>query len=158
MTHFYQMLKKDLFKRIVFLERFLSAKDILAAAKPCRGRERIWTLMQTLWTFLVQVLNPDCSCQAAPAQLLTRGCDGVFRLQGARARTIDFRQGKRLGENDRLVRWDRPKLSARTFWPEPFALLPETLSVCILRFHTQTPGFRSRTTIVAMASNSSTRQ
>ena len=31
MTHFHQILKRDLFKRIVFLRTFLSAEDILAA-------------------------------------------------------------------------------------------------------------------------------
>jgi len=301
MTHFHQILKRDLFKRIVFLRTFLSAEDILAtaAAEHYRWRERIWTPIWTLWTFLVQVLNPDCSCRAAVAhvlaeqaalgesldisadptaycqarrrlplrlfktafqiigqhfrakvsrdylwnghrvwvvdgsscsmpdtpelqeafgqpdgqrkgcgfpvarivslfcwatgtiadlvigpyrsselalwcqlweylrsgdivladrfyctyaevaQLLARGCDGVFRLQGARARTMDFRQGKRLGKNQRLVTWCRPKLCPRTLSPELFALLPETLTVRVLRFHTQTPGFRSKTIIVA---------
>jgi len=86
---------------------------------------------------------------AEVAQLLARGCDGVFRLQGARARTMDFRGGKRLGKNDRLVTWIRPKLCPRTLSPEQFALLPETLSVRVLRVHTQTPGFRSQTIMVA---------
>lgn len=301
MTYFHKILKKDLFKRITFLENFFSTEDILAtaAAEHYRWRERIWTPMQTLWTFLVQVLNPDCSCRAAVAQvlaeqaamgesaevsadptaycqarrrlplglfktafqkigqslrakvntdylwhgrrvwvvdgsscsmpdtpelqeafgqpdgqrrgcgfpvarlvslfcwatgtiadvvigayrsselalwrqlwehlkfddivladrfyctysevarLMSRGCDGVFRLQGARARTMDFRRGKRLGKNDRLVRWYRPKLCPRTLCQKEFAALPETLTVRVLRFHTQTPGFRSQTIMVA---------
>lgn len=301
MTHFHQILKRDLFKRIVFLRTFLSAKDILAAAtaEHYRWRERIWTPMQTLWTFLLQVLNPDCSCRAAVAQvlaeqavlgesldisadptaycqarrrlppgllktafqmigqhlrakvptdylwhgrqvwlvdgsscsmpdtpelqeafgqpdgqrkgcgfpvarivglfcwatgtiadvvigayrsselalwhqlwghlqsgdivladrfyctyaevaqLLARGCDGVFRLHGARARTMNFRQGKRLGKNDRLVTWYRPKLCPRTLCRQMFAALPETVTVRVIRFHTQTPGFRSQTIMVA---------
>lgn len=301
MTHFHQILKSDLFKRMPFLREFLSAEDILAAAaaEQYHWRERIWTPMQTLWTFLVQVLHPDCSCRAAVAQVLAqqailgessevsadptaycqgrrrlplglfktafqtigqslqakvgtdylwhgrqvwlvdgstcsmpdtpdlqeafgqpdgqrqgcgfpvarlvsvfcwatgtiadlaigayrsselvlwrqlwgrlqsgdmvladrfyctyaevaqlvaRGCDGVFRLQGARARTMDFRHGQRLGRNDRLVTWYRPKRCPRTLSPEQFALLPETLTVRVLRFHTQTPGFRSQTILVA---------
>jgi len=300
-THFHHVLKRDLFKRIVFLRTFLSTEDILAAAaaEHYRWRERIWTPMQTLWTFLVQVLNPDCSCRAAVAQvlaeqaalgesldisadptaycqarrrvpmelfkrvfqmigqclrakvpadylwhgrrvwlvdgsscsmpdtpelqeafgqpdgqrkgcgfpvarivglfcwatgtiadvvigayrsselalwrqlwwhlqsgdivladrfyctyaevaqLLARGCDGVFRLQGARARTMDFRKGERLGKNDRLVTWFRPKLCPRTLSQEIFAALPETVTVRVIRFHTQTPGFRSQTIMVA---------
>lgn len=301
MTHFHQILKRDLFKRITFLGSFLSTEDIMvaAAAEQYRWRERIWTPMQTLWTFLVQVLNPDCSCRAAVAQvlaeqaamgeyaevsadptaycqarrrlplglfkmvfqkisqslrvkvnmdylwhgrrvwvvdgsscsmpdtaelqeafgqpdgqrqgcgfpvarlvslfcwatgtiadvvigayrsselalwrqlwahlqfddivladrfyctyaevaqLLSWGCDGVFRLQGARARTMNFRRGKRLGKNERLVRWYRPKLCPRTLCQQEFAALPETLTVRVLRFHTQTPGFRSQTIMVA---------
>jgi hypothetical protein len=301
MTHFHQILKRDLFKRMPFFGQFLSSEVILkaAAAEPYRWRERLWPPMQTLWTFLVQVLNPDCSCRAAVAhvlaeqaaaseppqvsadpsaycqarrrlplglfktafqtigeslrahvgmdylwherrvwvvdgsscsmpdtpelqeafgqpdgqaqgcgspvarlvglfcwatgtivdvviaayrsselvlwralwghlqssdivladrfyctyaevaQLLARGCDGVFRLQGARARTMDFRAGQRLGKHDRLVRWDRPKRCPRTLEPDPFALLPESVSIRVLRFHTRTPGFRSRTILVA---------
>jgi len=301
MTHFHQILKRDLFKRMTFLREFLSAETILNAvvAEHYCWRERIWTPMQTLWTFLVQVLNPDCSCRAAVAQvlaeqaaqgestevstdptaycqarrrlplklfktafrtideslrakvgtdylwhgrrvwvvdgsscsmpdtgelqeafgqpdgqrpgcgfpvarlvglfcwatgtivdvvieayrsselvlwrqlwghlqlsdivladrfyctysevaqLLSRGCDGVFRLQGARARKMDFRGGKRLGKNDRLVTWTRPKLCPRTLCPEQFALLPETLNVRVLRVHTRIPGFRSQTIMVA---------
>lgn len=301
MTHFHQILKRDLFERMTFLGQYLSGEAILkaAAAESYQWRERIWTPIQTLWTFLVQVLNPDCSCRAAVAhalagqaamsetlqvsadpsaycqarrrmplglfkmafqtigerlrahvgtdylwherrvwvvdgsscsmpdtpelqetfgqpdgqaqgcgfpvarlvglfcwatgtivdvvmapyrsselalwrqlwghvqsgdivladrfyctyaevaQLLARGCDGVFRLQGARTRTMDFREGKRLGKDDRLVRWDRPKLCPRTLRPEQFALLPESLSVRVLRFHTRTPGFRSRRILIA---------
>ena len=110
-------------------------------------------LWRQLWGHLQSgdiVLADRFYCTYAEvAQLLARGCDGVFRLQGARARTMDFRGGKRLGKNDRLVRWDRPKLCPRTLSPEQFALLPETLSVRVLRFHTQTPGFRSQTIMVA---------
>jgi hypothetical protein len=72
MTDFHQILKRDLFKRIPFLREFLSAEDIrnAAVAGQYHWRERIWTPMQTLWTFLVQVLHPDCSCRAAVAQVL----------------------------------------------------------------------------------------
>lgn len=67
MTHFHKILKRDFFKCITFLRTFLSAEDILtaAASENYHWRERIWTPIQTLWTFLVQVLNPDCSCRAA---------------------------------------------------------------------------------------------
>jgi len=83
------------------------------------------------------------------AELLQKGCDGVFRLQGARSRTADFRRGKRLGKNDRLVTWYRPKICPRGLSAERFACLPETLTVRVLRFHRTIPGFRSETIIVA---------
>ena len=72
MTHFREILKRDLFKQITFLRTFLSAKDVLSsvAAEGYQWRDRIWTPMRTLWTFLVQVLNPDCSCRASVAQVL----------------------------------------------------------------------------------------
>jgi hypothetical protein len=83
------------------------------------------------------------------AMLLALGCDGVFRLQGARARTMDFRQGKRLGKHDRLVTWRRPKACPRSVSQETFASLPETLAIRVLRFHSYVPGFRSKTIMVA---------
>ena len=76
------------------------------------------------------------------AQLVARGCDGVFRLRGARARTVDFRRGHRLGKDDRRVTWRRSRMCPRTLRPEEFVLLPETIEVRIVRFHTQQPGFR----------------
>jgi len=91
------------------------------------------------------------------AQLAARGCDGVFRLWGARARTIDFRQGKRLGKEDRLFVWSRSASRPRTLSAKAFASLPETLTVRVLRFHTQVKGFRSRTVMVATTLRDSVR-
>jgi hypothetical protein len=82
------------------------------------------------------------------AQRRDRGCDGVFRLRGARARTIDFRKGKRLGKNDRLFVWSRSRLCPRTLCADEFALLPADLTVRVLRFDTRVKGFRSRTILV----------
>jgi len=71
-AHFRRILKDDLFKRIKFFAEFLSAKDILnaAVAENYHWRERIWTPIQTLWAFLVQVLEPDCSCREAVVHIL----------------------------------------------------------------------------------------
>jgi hypothetical protein len=83
------------------------------------------------------------------ARWTARGCEGVFRLWGARARTLDFRRGQRLGKNDRRFTWSRPPQCPRTLSPEEFASLPATLTMRVLRFHTQVKGFRSRTVLVA---------
>jgi len=82
------------------------------------------------------------------AQLRDRDCDGVFRLRGARARTLDFRQGKKLGREDRLFVWCRSQPRPRTLTAQEYDALPATLPVRVLRFHTQTRGFRSRTMVV----------
>jgi hypothetical protein len=82
------------------------------------------------------------------AQLRARGCDGVFRLRGSRARALRFRQGQRLGKNDRLFTWSRPKQRPRTLTAEEFAQLPATLTVRVLRFDTRIKGFRSRRILV----------
>ena len=82
------------------------------------------------------------------AQLAARGCDGVFRLWGRRTSKLDFRRGRRLGPDDRLMVWSKPKGHLRTLTPEELAALPATLTVRVLRFHTQVKGFRSRTVVV----------
>lgn len=110
----------------------------------------------SLWRRLWEQLQPGdvalgdrfYGAYADLAQLVARGCDGVFRLRGARARTIDFRKGKRLGKNDRLFVWSRPPACPRTLSPEEFALLPPTLTVRVLRFATGVKGFRSRRILV----------
>ena len=63
-AHFRRILKDDFFKKIKFIAEFLSARDILdaAAAENYHCRDRIWTPIQTLWAFLVQVLEPDSDC------------------------------------------------------------------------------------------------
>ena len=71
-AHFRKILKDDFFKRIKFFAEFLSARDILdsAAAENYHWRKRIWTPIQTLRAFLVQVLESDCSCREAVAHIL----------------------------------------------------------------------------------------
>ncbi len=111
------------------------------------------TLWHQLWDQLdagdVVVGDRFYGAYAELAQLTSRGCDGVFRLWGARARTVDFRRGQRLGPDDRLLVWSRSRSCPHTLSPEAFALLPATLTVRVLRFHTQVKGFRSRTVLVA---------
>jgi hypothetical protein len=81
--------------------------------------------------------------------VMRQGCDAVFRLH--QRRPADFRRGRRLGHQDRLVMWRRPTSSARprglarTEWEA----LPETLTVRLVRFAVDVPGFRSRTITVA---------
>jgi len=62
---------------------------------------------------------------------------------------VDFRRGKRLGKDDLLLTWYRPKKCPRGLSAERFASLPDTLTVRLLRFHTAVPGFRDETIIVA---------
>ncbi len=70
-AHFRRILKDDFFKRIKFFAEFLSVRDILdaAAAENYHWGDRIWTPIQTLWAFLVQALEPDCSCREAVARI-----------------------------------------------------------------------------------------
>lgn len=58
-------------------------------------------------------------------------------------RPVDFRRGRRLGKNDRLVRWTRP---ARPAWmdEETYHAIPETLTLRMLKFDVREPGRRTQ--------------
>jgi hypothetical protein len=110
-------------------------------------------LVRQLWEHLKRgdiVLADRFYCTyVVLAEVLARGCDAVFRLHGGRSRTMDFRKGKRLGREDRLMTWDRPTVCPRGLSREQWMSLPEHLTIRVLRFTTQVPGFRSRTIMVA---------
>ncbi|MGC1479974.1 MAG: IS4 family transposase [Chthoniobacterales bacterium] len=80
------------------------------------------------------------------ASLSGRGIDGVFRLH--QARKIDFRQGRRLGHDDRLIRWTKPDKTPAGFSDEEFAALPATLSLRMIRLRVSNPGFRTRSVVL----------
>ena len=67
------------------------------------------------------------------------GVDGLFRMH--QRRTCDFRRGRRLGVEDHVVSWARPK---RPDWmeEETYARMPERLTMRELRVKVDQPGFR----------------
>lgn len=75
----------------------------------------------------------------------TRGVDVVTRLP--MSRSVDFRQGRRLGHDDCLITWDK---TARPDWltREQAAATPDTLTLRALRVRVMRPGFRTRVVIV----------
>jgi hypothetical protein len=76
--------------------------------------------------------------------LLLRGVHSLFRLH--QARPSDLRQGKRLGKNDRLLLWrkpwpwQRPRYLPKRVWD----LIPKELSLRVVRFILEVPGFRAQ--------------
>ena len=80
------------------------------------------------------------------ATLAGRGIDGVFRLH--QARKADFRQGRLLGPEDRLVEWTKPSKAPAGFSDEEFAALPETLPLRMIRLQVASPGFRTQSAVV----------
>ena len=71
MTHFKAVLKGEFFASLDGLDQYLRPADILAtASEHSQWRERLWTPLQTLWTFLIQVLHPGWPCRAAVAAVL----------------------------------------------------------------------------------------
>jgi len=78
------------------------------------------------------------------ALLLGRRAHSLFRLH--QRRPADFRKGKRLGKNDRLMLWPKPWL-----WQRPRYLskavwkcIPQELAVRVVRFTLAVPGFRTQ--------------
>jgi hypothetical protein len=79
------------------------------------------------------------------ALLQQRGVDVVMRLH--QRRPADFRRGRRLGPEDRLVTWAKPK---RPEWLDEatYAELPPALSLRQVRLRGTRPGFRTQAAVV----------
>lgn len=84
---------------------------------------------------------------AAFASLARRGVDCVMRLH--QMRKTDFRQGRRIGKEDRAIVWQKPVQLPAGFSEEEFAALPETLELRLIRLHVATEGFRTRSVVLA---------
>jgi hypothetical protein len=73
---------------------------------------------------------------------LLRSVHSLFRLH--QARPADLRKGKRLGKNDRLMVWTKPWQRPRYLPKAVWKLIPEELSVRVVRFILAVPGFRAQ--------------
>jgi len=109
------------------------------------------TLARRLWHLLQpgEILLADrgfCSYLDI-AQLLGRGVDCVMRLHQGRGKP-DFRRGRRLGQNDRLVLWHKPPQRLPHWSKKEYDQLPKTLTLRILRYAITVPGFRSKEVIL----------
>ena len=108
------------------------------------------TLLQTLWDHLPagSVLLGDRGFCAwgLLAQCLRRNVEAVFRVKGSVRR--DFRRGQRLSQHERLVSWRKPAQRPRTLSPEEWNLLPEVLTLRLVRCRLGLPGFRSTQVIL----------
>lgn len=110
-------------------------------------------LWRTLWGWLKEgeiVLADRFYCNFADiVGLLRRGCDSVFRLH--QRRKVDFREGRRLGKDDRLVTWERPKRHNRRrgMSVAEWRKLPLTLTVRLIRANLHVRGFRCRKLLIA---------
>lgn len=81
------------------------------------------------------------------ALLEMMGVACLFRLHQARPR--DLRRGIRLGKNDRLVMWQKPKQKPRYLPKGLWKRLPKELTVRVLRVKAHIPGFRTQTITLA---------
>lgn len=79
--------------------------------------------------------------------LQTRLIDGLFRMH--QRRKADFRKGKRLGKNDHLATWTRPKQCPQGLPQEIYDQLPETLTIREVRYALQPKGYRTQQVTLA---------
>jgi len=107
------------------------------------------TLFRSLWGKLQAgdiILGDRGFCSyGALAGLQQQGVDSVMRLHAMRK--ADFRTGRRLGPEDRLVTWRRPQRPETTSAAE-HAALPETLTLRMIRLHVAAPGFRTKSVVL----------
>jgi hypothetical protein len=107
-------------------------------------------LFRTLWPLFVKddvVLGDRAFCSfEATATLLMRGVDSVMRLH--QARTKDFRRGKRIDKNQRLVLWRKPKKRPPDARARQWNKLPDSLPLRYVKIHVATPGFRTEELII----------
>jgi hypothetical protein len=107
-------------------------------------------LLQTLWDCLragdVLLADRGFCNWVLLAQCLQLNVHAVFRVKGVRRR--DFRQGKRISRDERLVQWRKPAQRARTVDAQTWALLPEVLTLRLVRCRLAIPGFRTRQVIL----------
>ena len=75
------------------------------------------------------------------ALLQARGADLISRVSGRR---IDWRRGRRLGPDERLVLWPRSHQKSPYVTPQEWAALPEQLTVRVIRLRVVQTGFRTR--------------
>ena len=103
-------------------------------------------LLQTLWECLragdVLLADRGFCNWGLLAQCLQRDLHAVFRVKGVRR--SDFRQGKRLSRNERLVQWRKPWAPAKTVTAREWALLPQVLTLRLVRCQLTMAGFRTQ--------------
>jgi hypothetical protein len=108
------------------------------------------SLLRTLWDILCpgDILLTD-RLQANWANIVflqQRGVELVSRLNKAHRRA-DFRRGRRLGDDDHIVRWFKPT-SIRSLDRNTYQALPESITIREARIPVTQPGFRTRSIVV----------
>lgn len=129
----------------------LATGALLDYAKGDKHQHELGLLQRLLDTFKAGDLvlaDRGFSTYALMALLWLRNVHSLLRLHHARRR--DFRQGKCLGKDDRLLvwnqpaNWQKPRFIPKWLWHR----LPQELSVRMVRFSLAVPGYRTRSVIL----------
>jgi hypothetical protein len=136
--------------RVVVLLALATAALVGAAIGPCIGKNQgesalLNTLLDQLQSGDVLLGDRYYASYWLVALAYARGIDVVFRLHQRRG--YDFRRGTRLGPDDHVVVWSKPK---RPPWldEKTYAALPETLTVREVRTPVNQPGFRVKELVI----------
>lgn len=125
----------------------LASGALLDYAKGNKHQHELGLLQRLLDTFKAGDLvlaDRGFSTYALMALLWLRNAHCLFRLHHARRR--DFRQGRHLDKNDRLLvwrkpaPWQKPRFIPKRLWQR----LPQELSVRMVRFALVVPGYRTK--------------
>ena len=83
--------------------------------------------------------------------LREKGVHTLMRLHQARHRHLDWRKGKRIGKNQRLVIWEKPKKQpiGSTMPTEEWEALPEKITIRLIRFHFEDRDGKKRRMVLA---------
>src|SRR5262245_23819686 len=108
------------------------------------------SLLRRLWDVLLpgDVLLADSliSNFTNIVLLQSRGVELVSRLNKAH-RKADFRRGRRLGDDDHVIRWYKPTSIRSLDW-QTYKALPEYITVREARVRVVQPGFRTKSVVV----------
>ncbi|HSG06700.1 MAG TPA: IS4 family transposase, partial [Nitrospiria bacterium] len=109
-----------------------------------------YSLLRRLWAIFQpgDILLADrgfCAFEAI-ANFVGRGVDSVVRLH--QARCADFRFGKRIRKNERLVSWTKPRKRPKECGIRAWKKLPSELGLRYVKIMVATPGFRTQELIV----------
>lgn len=103
-------------------------------------------LARRLYEFLTPgdvLLGDRAFCSYADFVFIqNHSCDAVFRKH--QGRKTELRRGKRIGSNDRLVIWHKPKSRPKGLSKEEFDALPKSLTLREVHYYICIPGFRTK--------------
>ena len=107
-------------------------------------------LLQTLWEGLragdVLLADRGFCNWGILAQRLQRQVHAVLRVKGRCRR--DFRRGRRLSRDERLVSWTKPRPRGASFTLAQWNALPEVLTLRLIRCRLEIAGFRTQKVIL----------
>jgi hypothetical protein len=125
----------------------LATGALLGYAKGNKHQHELGLLERLIETFKpgdLALADRGFSTYTLMARLLQQQVQSLFRLHHARPR--DFRKGKRLGKDDRLLQWRKPDN-----WQKPAYMpkavwqrLPQHIAVRMVRFALSIPGYRTK--------------